>query len=105
MNSIVFMPRIMPHCGGGGNIAELPSVLLTCIIVGAILIVFGILANILHIKFSQGFGYTQISWTDIKPSVDNTLLGGLCGVFGSAFIGAAALMGLAVGVYLCIITL
>ena len=106
MNSVVFMPRVMPHIGSGcGNVTELPYVLLTCVIVGTILIIFGILANILHIKFSQGFKYTPIHWADIKPNIDNTVLGAVCGTLGFAFIVAAALVGLAVGVYLYIIML
>lgn len=100
MNFVVFMPRVMPHIGSGcGNVTELPSVLLTCVIVGTILIIFGILANILHVKFSQGFGYTTIRWTDIKPNIDNTILGAVCGTFGFVFIGCAFLLGLIGGVY------
>lgn len=105
MNPVIFMPRVMPHIGGGGNFAELPTVLLTCVIVGVILLILGILANILHIKCSQGFGYTPIHWIDIKPTFDNSFLGCFCGVFGSALIGAAVLIGLVVGIYWFIITL
>ena len=75
------------------------------IIAGVILLILGILANILHVKFSQGFGYTPIHWTDIKPNIDNTVLGAVCGTFGFAFIGASALIGLCAGVYWFIITL
>lgn len=99
------MPRVMPHCGGGGDFAELPIVLLTFTIVGVILIIFGILVNILHAKFSQGFGYTSIGWADIKPDTDNTLLGGFCGFLGCICIAAAALTGLIGGVYWCIVSL
>lgn len=105
MNSIMFMPRVIPNCSGGGNIAELSTVLLTFIIVGVILYLFGILANILHTKISQGFGYTPIYWNDIKPTIDNSLLGFLCGLFGFAFIFAALLMGSVAGIYWFIITL
>jgi hypothetical protein len=101
MNSVIFMP----HCGGGGNIAELPSVLLTCVIVGVILIILGILANILNVKFSKGFGYTPIRWGDIKPTFENSILGCLGGLLGFAFICTALLMGLVVGIYWFIITL
>lgn len=106
MNPVIFMPRIMPHIGGGGgNITELPLVLLTFVIVGVILLILGILVNILHVKFSQGFGYTPIHWADIKPNIDNTVLGAVCGTFGFAFIGASVLIGLCAGVYWFIITL
>lgn len=105
MNSIVFMPSIMPHCGGGGDFAELPVVLLTFIIAGIILILFGIFANILQIKFSNGFGYTPIYWDNIKPTLDNSFLGCLCGFFGCVFIGASLIVGLVAGVYWLIITL
>jgi hypothetical protein len=99
MSSIVFMP----HCGGGGD-AELSTVLLTFTIVGVILIILGILINILHVKFSQGFG-TSICWADIKPSIDNTFLGGFCANLGGIVVGAAALVGLGAGVYWFIITM
>lgn len=105
MNPVIFMPRIVPHCGGGGNFAELPIVLLTCAIVGAILIVIGILANALHTKLSQGSAYTQIRWADIKPGIDNTIVGFFCGVLGFAFIAGAAILGLVACVYWFIITL
>ena len=105
MNSVIFIPRVILHCGGSSNFAELPAVLLTCVIVGVIFVIFGILANILHVKISQGFGYTSIHWADIKPTFDNSFLGCLGGFFGCAFIGVALFMGLVVGVYWCIITL
>ena len=58
MNSIVFIPSIMPNCGGGsGDIAGFLTMLLTLLIVGVILYLFGIFANILHIKISNGFSY------------------------------------------------
>jgi hypothetical protein len=99
MNSVIFMP----HCGGGGDV-ELSTVLLTFAIVGVILIILGILINILHIKFSQGFG-ASIRWADIKPGTDDITLGGFCGFLGSMAIASAALVGLGAGVYWCIITL
>lgn len=99
----IFMPRVMPHCGGGGD-AELSTVLLTFTIVGVILIILGILINILHIKFSQGFGAT-IHWSDIKPDIDNSFLGGLCGFLGVILICASSIIGLGVFVYCLIITL
>jgi hypothetical protein len=81
INPVMFMPRVTPHVGGGGcNVADLPAVLLTFVIVGVILYILGILANILHVKFSRGFDGTPISWADIKPEIDNTLLGCFCGV-------------------------
>lgn len=106
MNSVIFIPRvIIPHAGGGcGNFAELPSVLLTCAIAGVILIILGIFANILHVKFSQGFN-TPICWTDIKPTFDNSLLGCLGGTLGVVYICASLIVGLIAGVYLLIITL
>ena len=104
MNPVIFMPRVMPHCGGGGNFSDLPVVLLTCAIAGVILIILGIFANILHVKFSQGFG-TPICWADIKPNIDNSFLGGVCGTLGGIFIGASLIVGLIAGVYLLIITL
>jgi hypothetical protein len=105
MNPVIFMSRVMPHCGGGGNFTELPVVLLTFVIAGVILIILGILANILHVKFSQGFGYTPIHWADIKPTFDNSFLGCLGGILGSIFICTSATVGLVAGVYWCIITL
>lgn len=106
MSPVIFMPRVMPHCGGGGNFSDLPVVLLTFVVVGVILYLFGIFANILHIKISNGFAYTPICWHDIKPGeLDNTMLGWLGGLFGFAFIGTAVIMGLGAGVYWFIITL
>ena len=104
MNRIMFMPSVMPRCGGGGD-AELSTVLLTFAIVGVILIILGILINILHIKFSRGFDGTPISWADIKPSIDNTFLGGFCANLGCIFIAASALIGLVAGIYYCIVSL
>ena len=105
MNRIIFMPSVMPRCGGGGNIADLPPVLLTFTIVGVILIIAGILVNTLHAKFSNGFGHASISWADIKPDINNTTLGGMCGFLGCIFIAASAFIGLVAGVYLFVITL
>lgn len=106
MNPVIFMPRVMPHCGGGGgDFAELPIVLSTFVIAGVILYLFGIFANILHIKFSNGFAHTPICWCDIKPTFDNSFLGCFCGFFGFIFISASAIVGLAAGVYWFIITL
>jgi hypothetical protein len=107
MKSIVFMPSIMPHCGGGsGDIAGFLTMLLTLLIVGVILYVFGIFANILHIKISNGFAYTPICWHDIKPGeLSNPVLGWIGGIFGFAFIGVAVIMGLVAGVYWIIISL
>lgn len=105
MNPVVFMPRVMPHCGGGGDFAELPVVLLTFSIAGAILLILGILVNILHVKFSQGFGYTPIRWADIKPTFANSFLGCFCGFMGFAFICASVVVSLTAGVYWFIITL
>ena len=106
MNSIIFMPSIIPNCGSGGDTVEFLTMLLTFFVTGVILYVFGILANILHIKFSNGFAYTPICWHDIKPGeLDNTMLGWMCGLFGFAFIGTAVIMGLAAGVYWIIVTL
>jgi hypothetical protein len=105
MNSIVFMPQVMPRIGGGcGNCEDLPTVLLVFTIVGAIVVMFGILGNILHVKFSQGFD-TSICWDNIKPTIDNTVFGAVCGTLGFASIGAATIMGLFAGVYWFIITL
>lgn len=104
MNSIVFMPSVMPDCGG--NNADLLTVFLTFVIVGVLLYLFGIFANILHIKISNGFEYTQMSWHDIKPGeLSNSMLGWMGGLFGFAFIGAAVLIGLVAGVYWIIISL
>ena len=106
MNSIIFMPSIIPNCGGGGDTAEFLTMLLTFFVTGVILYLFGIFANILHIKFSNGFAYTSICWHDIKPGeLDNTMLGWMCGLFGFSFIGTAVIMGLAAGVYWIIVTL
>lgn len=105
MNTITFMPMIMPRISEGGNLADLPIVLLTFVIAGVILIILGIFVNILRAKFSQGFGYTPIYWENIKPNIDNSLLGGLCGFFGCVFIGASLLIGLVAGIYWFIITL
>ena len=103
MNSIVFMPSVMPNCGG--NNTDLPTVLLTFAIAGIILIILGILANILHVKFSRGFDGTPISWADIKPDIDNTFLGCLGGVLGVIFICASTIIGIVAGVYWIIISL
>jgi hypothetical protein len=108
MNPVIFMPRVTPHVGGGGgNVADLdlPAVLLTFVIVGVILYILGILANILHVKFSRGFDGTPISWADIKPDIDNTLLGCFCGVSGVVIICALLVVGLVAGVYWVIVTL
>lgn len=103
MTPIIFMPSIMTHCGGGGD-ADLPVVLLTFAIIGVILIILGILANILHVKFSQGFG-ASIRWADIKPDIDNSFLGCLGGVLGVIFITASSIIGLGALVYWFIISL
>lgn len=106
MNSIIFMPSIIPNCGGGGDTAEFLAMLLTFFVTGVILYVFGIFANILHIKFSNGFGYTPMSWHDIKPGeLDNTMLGWMCGLFGITFVGASVLIGLGSAVGLLIISI
>ena len=104
MKSIVFMPSIMPHCGGGGNFSNLPVVLLTFAITGVILIILGILANILHVKFSHGFG-ASIHWTDIRPDFNNSLLGCLGGTLGVILITASSIIGLGAFVYWFIISL
>lgn len=100
------MPQVMPYIGscGGGDFTGLPVVLLTFAIVGVIVIMLGILGNILHVKFSQGFD-VPIYWDDIKPNIDNTVFGAVCGTLGFSCIGAAAIIGLGVGVGWCIITL
>lgn len=104
MNSVVFMPRIIPHCGGG-DVTGFLTMILTFFIVGIILYLLGILVNILKIKFSNGFAYTPICWHDIKPGdLDNPILGWICGLFGFAFIGTAVIMGLVAGIY-CLITM
>ena len=80
--------------------------LLTLLIVGVILYLFGIFANILHIKISNGFAYTPICWYDIKPGeLSNTILGWIGGLFGFAFMGVAVIIGLCSGVGLLIISL
>lgn len=102
MNSVIFMP----HCGGSGDIAGFLTMLLTLLIVGVILYLFGIFANILHIKISNGFAYTPICWHDIKPGeLSNPILGWIGGLFGFAFMGVAVIMGLCSGVGLLIISL
>lgn len=107
MNSIIFMPSFMPNCGGGGSDVEgFLVMLLTLFISGVILYLIGIFANILHIKFSNGFAYTPICWHDIKPGeLHNTILGWLGGLLGFAFIGAASIIGLVSGVYFIIMSL
>lgn len=106
MNPVIFMPRVMPYIGsgGGGNVDYFLPTLLTLAIVGVIVIMLGILGNILHVKFSQGFD-VSIYWDDIKPNIDNTVFGAVCGTLGFSCIGAAAIIGLGVGVGWCIITL
>lgn len=104
MNSIIFIPSIIPNCGGGDT-AEFLAMLLTFFVTGVILYVFGIFANILHIKFSNGFGYTPISWHDIKPTEDNSMIGFFGGLFGIAFVGASVLIGLGSAVGLLIISI
>ena len=95
------------HTGGSGSDTEgFLVMILTLLIVGVILYVFGIFANILHIKISNGFSYTPISWHDIKPGeLNNSVLGWTGGIFGFAFIGAAVIIGLVAGVYYCIVSL
>ena len=106
MNSIVFMPSIMPNCGGGsGDVEGFLVMLLTFFIAGIVLFLFGIFVNILSIKFSNGFGYTPMSWHDIKPTEDNSFLGFLGGLFGFALIGASSIIGLVSGIYWIIITI
>lgn len=83
-----------------------PIMILTLLIVGVILYLFGIFANILHIKISNGFAYTPICWHDIKPGeLSNPMLGWIGGLFGFAFMGVAVIMGLCSGVGLLIISL
>ena len=80
--------------------------LLTLLIIGVILYLFGIFANILHIKISNGFAYTPICWHDIKPGeLSNPMLGWIGGLFGFAFMGVAVIMGLVTGVGLLITSL
>jgi hypothetical protein len=106
MNSIMFMPSIMPHCGGCGSDTEgFLVMLLTFFVTGVILFLFGIFVNILSIKFSNRFEYTPMSWHDIKPTEDNSFLGFLGGIFGLAFTGASIIIGLVSGVGLLIISL
>lgn len=107
MNSIVFMSSVISNCGGGGGDVEgFLTMILTMLIVGIILYVFGILANILHIKFSNGFAYTPICWHDIKPGeLNNNILGWVGGLFGFSFMGVAVIMGLVAGIYWFIVTL
>ena len=106
MNPVIFMPRVMPHIGGGGgNFTDLSPVLLTFAIVGVILYLLGIFVNILYVKFSQRSAHTPIHWADIEPRIDNTFLGCLCGVFGFVLVCAAVILGLFVGVHYCITAL
>ena len=95
------------HTGGSGSDTEgFLVMILTLFVTGVILYVFGIFVNILHIKISNGFSYTPISWHDIKPGeLSNTVLGWTCGIFGFAFIGTAVIIGLVAGVYWIIVTL
>lgn len=105
MNPVIFMPRVMPHIGSGGcDSADCSTMLLTFAIVGVILIILGILGNILHVKFSQGFD-ASICWTNIRPDFDNSFLGCLCGTFGFILVCTAAFIGLIAGIYEFIITL
>ena len=106
MSSIVFMPSVMSNCGGGcSDVEGFLIMLLTFVLAGIVLFLFGIFVNILSIKFSNGFGYTPMSWHDIKPTEDNSFLGFLGGLFGFAFIGASLIIGLVAGVYWIIIML
>lgn len=106
MNSIVFMPSIIPHCCGSSSDTEgFLAMLLTFFVTGVILFLFGIFANILHIKFSNGFDYTPMSWHDIKPTEDNSFIGFLGGLFGFALVGASVIISLGSGVGLLIISL
>ena len=105
MNPVIFMPRVMPNIdGGSGNCENFHAVLLVFFIVGVIVVMLGILGNILHVKFSQGFN-TSICWNNIKPDIDNTIFGAVCGTFGFASIAASVIMGLVEGVSFLIITL
>ena len=111
MNSVVFMPRIMPHCGGGGDFSDLPVVLLTLVIVGVpnCQLLFWDFCKKDRIfysisQFSNGFSYTPIYWDNIKPTFDNSFLGCLGGVIGFILVVTALLIGLVAGVY-CLITM
>lgn len=100
------MPQVMPHIGsGGGNISDLPTMLLTFAIAGAILYLLGILVNILCVKFSREDDDTRIYWNDIKPDIDNSFFGCVCGVLGFALITAAVVIGLVASVFSFIVTL
>ena len=106
MNPVIFMPRVMPHVGGGGgNSADCSAMLLTFAIAGAILIILGILVNILCVKFSQGDEHTSICWTNIRPDFDNSFLGCLCGTFGFILVCTSAFIGLIAGIFWFIATL
>lgn len=102
LNPSMFMTH---HCGGGSDTEGFFVMLLTFFVTGVILYMFGIFANILHIKFSNGFDYTPMSWHDIKPTEDNSFIGFLGGLFGFAFVGASVIIGLGCGVGLLIISL
>ena len=102
MNFIIFMA-----CSGVASsmIEERFPELLTFGVAGVILILMGLLANIVYVKCSQRSGYNSICWKDIKPTVDNTFLGGLFGFMGFALVLATLVIGLFYGVYKFIITL
>ena len=106
MNSVIFMPRVMPHIGsGGGTATDLLDMLLTFAIVGVILYLLGILVNILRVKFSREDDHTRIYWNDIKLDLDNSFFGCVCGVLGFTLIAAAVVIGLVAGVFSFIVTL
>lgn len=102
MNFIIFMACSSEACE---RLAERTPELLTFGVVGVILILMGLLANIVYVKCSQRSGYNSICWKDIKPTADNTFLGGLFGFLGLALVLATLLIGLIFGVYKFIITL
>ena len=102
MNSVMFMSCSDVVCS---KIVETAPVLLTFAIVGVILILMSILANIVYVKCSQRSGYNSICWNNIKPNNDNTFLGFLFGLFGFAFVFTPLFIYLIFGIYKFFITL
>lgn len=102
------MDTFMFHFGGGSHPTYPSMECLTFALVGVISILIGILINIvyvLYVKYSQGSGNKSISWNNIKPTVDNTFLGGLFGFIGFAFILIPLVISLLFIVYKFLITI
>lgn len=102
------MNTFIPCFGCGSILTDQLHACLTVAVVGVILILMGLLANVvyaIYVKCSRRFGYNSICWNDIKPTEDNTFLGFLFGHLGIVFVIIPLFIGLIYGVYEFVITL